>query len=181
MKEIVYAVLAAAILTACSDEPVITETPQAAEPMSGYVFPNSPSFKSTQSRSGSTFETDWENFQTITVSGLGTIDLPWAPNSSGTGNPNKKDVKKEDGWIMVVHTLNLKIQINKALLYPGLIMPIMQPEPLHAGICGINSASPMRAVSATTVSITNMSMPLPAMRRIIFAEAVSSMTHDVCI
>lgn len=112
MNKIVYAVLAAVVLSACSDEPVITETPQAAEPMSGYVFPNSPSFKSTQSRSGSTFETDWENFQTITVPGLGTIDLPWAPNSSGTGNPNKKDVKKEDGWIMVVHTLNEAATIN---------------------------------------------------------------------
>lgn len=63
MNKIVYAVLAAVVLSACSDEPVITETPQAPDPMSGYVFPNSSSFKATQSRSGSTFETDWENFR----------------------------------------------------------------------------------------------------------------------
>lgn len=119
MKKIVYAALTAAILTACSDEPVITESSQATDPMSGYIFPNSPSFKSTQSRSVSTFETDWENFQTITVPGLGTIDLPWAPNSMGTGNPNKKDVKKEDGWIMVVHTLNEAATINN---YPQYIV-----------------------------------------------------------
>lgn len=37
----------------------------------------------------------------------------------GTGNPNKKDVKKEDGWIMVVHTLNEAATINN---YPQYIV-----------------------------------------------------------
>ena len=77
MNKIVYAVLAAAILTACSDEPAVnSEIPKSSETSDGIVYPNSPAFKSSQSRSGSTFETDWENFQVVNIPNNAAVPTP---------------------------------------------------------------------------------------------------------
>lgn len=61
MKKMLCVVLAAVALTACTDEPTVSlEIPKDSPRMSGFVFPNSPSFKALNSRSESTFETEWE-------------------------------------------------------------------------------------------------------------------------
>lgn len=111
MKKLFFATIAATMLFGCSDEVVtLSESLQADTRLEGIVFPNSPAFKSASSRSESTFETDWENFQTVDVVGLDLpLSTPWASLNVGTGNPNRKDVKKEDGWVMVCHTLSAGI------------------------------------------------------------------------
>ena len=112
MKKIVCAVLAAAILTACSDEPAVnSEIPKCTETSDGIVYPNSPAFKSSQSRSGSTFETDWENFQVVNIPNNAAVPTPWSDYTSAPGLESRKDVKKEDGWTMVMHTLSEEGQI----------------------------------------------------------------------
>ena len=112
MNKIVYAVLAAAILTACSDEPAVnSEIPKSSETSDGIVYPNSPAFKSSQSRSGSTFETDWENFQVVNIPNNAAVPTPWSDYTSAPGLESRKDVKKEDGWTMVMHTLSEEGQI----------------------------------------------------------------------
>ena len=60
-----------------------------------------------QSRSGSCFETDWENYQNIPLSDGTQIYAPWGNTSSGAlDEATRKDIKKEDGWVMVMHTFN---------------------------------------------------------------------------
>lgn len=118
MKKMLCVVLAAVALTACTDEPTVSlEIPKDSPRMSGFVFPNSPSFKALNSRSESTFETEWENFQTVNVPDLGAVATPWAAYSVGTGDVKRKDIKKEDGWIMLMHTLSEHRQIYGHPLY----------------------------------------------------------------
>lgn len=55
----------------------------------------------------STFESDWENLNTITTD-HGAFDLPWSQEISDSNLPADfvYDIKKEDGWKMLFHTFN---------------------------------------------------------------------------
>lgn len=70
------------------------------------IFPQSEEFK-LQSRSvNSTFETDWENDTVVTLVTGQEVNLPWSNNASA--NFSKRlacDIKKEDGWQMIYHSL----------------------------------------------------------------------------
>lgn len=70
----------------------------------GIIYPNSKNFKAT--RAGS-FETDWENYQDITLANGSIISSPWNPNALGNFDVEiAQDVKKEKGWIILMHTFN---------------------------------------------------------------------------
>lgn len=66
-----------------------------------------------KSRNASTFETDWENFTKVVVSDTEDIDLPWG-NRSDANMPYTfvMDIKKEDGWKMLFHTLTDDVADN---------------------------------------------------------------------
>ena len=74
----------------------------------GIIYPSSKDFESKKlltKSSGDTFETNWENWSEITTKGT-TIRLPW--NTTATSSipfDMAFDIKKEDGWKMLLHTL----------------------------------------------------------------------------
>lgn len=116
MNKIVYAALTAVALTACTDEEFIDkEIQQPADPYQGYVFPNSPSFKKTQSRAGSTFETDWENYMVYQLPSGQQIPTPWSPEAEGANSGYHKDIKREDGWVMLYHNLS-KMDVQSGIV-----------------------------------------------------------------
>lgn len=71
------------------------------------VYPLSQEYKNAMTRNtGSDFGTDWENYENFTFSNGTSISLPWSETSSGAVPFDlAMDIKKEDGWIMLLHTL----------------------------------------------------------------------------
>lgn len=109
MRKTIIVAIGIVSLISCTDEPMHIKESYNTEKMmdiDSYVFPNSPTFKSSQSRSGSTFETDWENFMVYSLPDGRAISTPWSAEGVGANSGYHKDIKKEDGWIMVLHNLN---------------------------------------------------------------------------
>lgn len=70
------------------------------------TYPLSQEFKSSLTKSSSSFETDWENMEEIVPSYGETISLPWRKIAQATiPTEIAQDIKKEDGWTMLLHTL----------------------------------------------------------------------------
>lgn len=72
--------------------------------------------------SNPTLHDNWENVATIKLNGGGEIDAPWivkAGNSMNIPENYRTDIKKEDGWIMLSHTLlsESSLEPNYILLY----------------------------------------------------------------
>lgn len=104
MKKFYYflAVISSCVYSSCSDTLLSDVSPPKVEAnVSGIVYP-----LKMKSRSLSSFETNWENQTTVTLkSGLPVI-LPWAPNSDANLPVQMRDdIKKEDGWVFLLHTL----------------------------------------------------------------------------
>lgn len=62
----------------------------------------------TNSTSNPNLYNDWENIHTIYLNNGEHVDAPWVYNSGNSMNIPyniRKDIKKEDGWIMLGHTL----------------------------------------------------------------------------
>lgn len=76
--------------------------------MNGYVYPLSEAHQRMfpKSRSGS-FETDWENCTQVTLNTGKYVNLPWA-NITDSNLPLqiRYDIKKEDGWNLIMHTFS---------------------------------------------------------------------------
>lgn len=94
-------------MASCQDEISLnpSEPTLLKESKSEFVFPNGPDFR-PRSRSGISFETNWENCNEIVMDNGMKITTPWAPQSTGNLNEDANDIKKEDGWEMVMHTFN---------------------------------------------------------------------------
>lgn len=75
-------------------------------------------FSSTKS-SGSVFETDWENFEEITLPNNEEIKFPWSlVHDANIPADMAKDIKKEDGWTMLLHTLTESaVNIGKYMIF----------------------------------------------------------------
>ena len=54
--------------------------------------------------------TNWENLKEITLNTIGTstinkrVSTPWTDSSTPLSEKFRKDIKAEDGWIMLFHT-----------------------------------------------------------------------------
>lgn len=70
------------------------------------TFPQSKEFKLQSRSSNFTFETDWEELSKVTLANGQEINLPWSNDASANFEKTLAcDVKKEDGWQMVYHSL----------------------------------------------------------------------------
>lgn len=104
MSKVVAALVAATVITGCSDE-IENMTPKdIIEELNsdGITYPNSPEFLSSLSRAEKTFETDWQDYEYVELNGK-KLWLPWGLDSDGNAD---KDIKKEDGWKMVLHNFD---------------------------------------------------------------------------
>ena len=95
------------VLTSCSDEletPVVTD-----------LVTRSLEYGGDYSVSNPGLLTDWENVEEIVLNEGSKFFSPWKMNFSGTTLPYSfcMDVKKEDGWVMLFHTMR---EVN---LQPG--------------------------------------------------------------
>lgn len=72
-------------------------------------------------RANEGFDTNWENMTEVTLTDGQKLKLPWDYNG---GSPSKyeirKDVRKEDGWIMLSHSINQPIYLNVPVKYIAL-------------------------------------------------------------
>lgn len=72
------------------------------------TFPQSKEFKLQSRSSNFTFETDWEELSKVTLANGQEINLPWSNDASANFEKTLAcDVKKEDGWQMVYHSLQV--------------------------------------------------------------------------
>lgn len=107
MKKLIITFLSLLFLNSCSDNAITEIQEQQKLEIQGiYTFPNSSEFKNTRSRSGSTFETDWENCQTINMSSGEKLHTPWGETSVGNVDDELMwDVKKRmDGQWYCTHS-----------------------------------------------------------------------------
>lgn len=85
--------------------------------LNGYIYPLSKTHQamSTTTRSGETsFETDWENKSFVYTYSGAKADLPWASvTDSNLPLDIAMDVKKADGWQMLLHTFTDVPSANK--------------------------------------------------------------------
>jgi len=73
-----------------------------------------------QSISNPNLHEDWENITTVKLNSGGEIDAPWVVKGGNSMNiplNYRTDIKKEDGWIMLSHTL-----LNQSSLEPNYIL-----------------------------------------------------------
>lgn len=78
------------------------------------TYPHSKTFKVTRADS---FETDWENYETIYSNGK-KYYTPWSNNAIGDADFNlATDIKKNNGWTMVLHTLNKDVENSGIFLF----------------------------------------------------------------
>lgn len=85
----------------------------------GIIYPLSLEFRNSLTKStGNEFETNWENWQEIILSEEKSISLPWRENSQESIPFDiARDIKKEDGWKMLLHTLTESvIDIDKYIV-----------------------------------------------------------------
>lgn len=90
-----------------SDTDIEIKTEQLVTENAGIIYPLSPEFRNSLTKStGDEFETNWENWQEIMLSEEKNISLPWRENSQESIPFDiARDIKKEDGWKMLLHTL----------------------------------------------------------------------------
>lgn len=114
MKKLMPTALIALVSVAfasCSDESpsFVGETALHAD-KSGKTVPDT--------RANDEFETNWENMQSVTLSNGEKLSLPWEYDSETAHHIEvRKDVKKEDGWVMLAHSMNRPIYQNISLNY----------------------------------------------------------------
>lgn len=106
--------VAFATLLSCQDDLALVnnETSPANEAvdLNGVVYPSSKFYRPMTKGTTGNFETDWETMDEIEIPGQeGGIYTPWSSKISDSNLPYEfaYDVKKEDGWKMLLHTFNV--------------------------------------------------------------------------
>lgn len=129
----------------CTDKdinPITDQQKSVIDPdyIKGYVYPLSKAYQRIYPRSRSTsFETDWENYTQVTLNSGESVNLPWA-NLTDSNIPLQiaHDVKKEDGWKLLLHTFSTSTDSsngrNYMILYnqrTGILKVLYYLEPTH--------------------------------------------------
>lgn len=119
MKKLsLFILLSAVTIISCNDDPILTVDENVVdEPATRALSIDQPSI------SNPTLHDDWENVSTIYLNGgTSSISAPWV-NEEGGSNiiplNYREDIKKEDGWIMLSHTIldQSSAEPNYILLY----------------------------------------------------------------
>lgn len=105
MKTFIFfnvAIFSLCVYSSCSDKEFNDVSPPIAqEQYNGIVYP----LKTISRSILSTFETDWENETYAILQSGDSIVLPWAAHSDANMPVQMRhDIKKEDGWVMLLHT-----------------------------------------------------------------------------
>ena len=103
-----------ALLISCNKQDIDQEVVNTSRPLTKALSANE------QSISNPTLHNDWENISIIKLNGGGEIDAPWVVKEGNSINiplNYRTDIKKEDGWIMLSHTL-----LNQSSLEPNYIL-----------------------------------------------------------
>ena len=89
--------------------------------LDGVVYPSSKFYQPMTKGTNGSFETDWETMNYIELPSQGTtIYTPWSSDGGDANLPYDFvfDVKKEDGWKMLLHTFNVDTeQMRYFILY----------------------------------------------------------------
>lgn len=116
MKRLALLVLLVIGISACKEENLNNNLLESKEVKvnEGVVYP-----LLMKSRSAFSFETNWENMDYLDISDSERIHFPWG-NKSDSNMPYTfvMDIKKEDGWKMLFHTLTDDVDDN--IRYIGL-------------------------------------------------------------
>ena len=106
------------VITSCQDEAFVESQIVVTENIdNGIVYPLS---KKAQTRSLSAFDTDWENQTEVVLNNGETVNLPWYYSDANLPTQMAYDVKKEDGWQLILHTISgngLTQDINKNYMF----------------------------------------------------------------
>lgn len=169
MKKFLFGMISSFLcLTACQDTMVHTPEKESTNYSNclGLVYPLSQEYQNMTVRTRSeesTFETDWENKNSVTTAIGNTIILPWASISSDANIPNglALDIKKEDGWQLLFHTFqgidvgardrnymafhNLRTGVLKVFYYL-----IDKPQSNNGGAWGISFTVPQKLLNMTS-------------------------------
>lgn len=113
---IALSLLLSSITFSCSDKDVQISKETTSSSLTRALSANDSSI------SNPTLHRNWENVDTIYLNGGGQIDAPWIVkegNSMNIPENYRTDIKKEDGWIMLSHTLlsQSSSEPNYILLY----------------------------------------------------------------
>lgn len=98
-------VLMLGMCVSCSEEQLTVERQEELQAYDCCVYPLS---VKTATRGVGTFDTDWENQKSVVLNSGDTVNLPWYYSNANLPVQMAVDVKKEDGWILILHTFNNK-------------------------------------------------------------------------
>lgn len=90
----------------CSEEQIVVG--QQSEEQRGYDCCVYPLSGKATTRSLSAFETNWENQRNVTLNSGALANLPWYYSDANLPIQMAHDVKKEDGWVLILHTFSDK-------------------------------------------------------------------------
>ena len=97
-------VIVTIVITSCQDETFVESQTVVTENMdNGIVYPLS---KKAQTRALSAFDTDWENQTYVILNNGEPVNLPWYNSDGNLPLQMAYDVKKEDGWELILHTFS---------------------------------------------------------------------------
>ena len=97
-------VIVTIVITSCQDKTFVESQTVVTENMdNGIVYPLS---KKAQTRALSAFDTDWENQTYVILNNGEPVNLPWYNSDGNLPLQMAYDVKKEDGWELILHTFS---------------------------------------------------------------------------
>lgn len=107
------------MLWSCSEEQPAIRQQEKTQSFTYCVYPLA---NRVVTRSLSTFDTDWENQRNIILNSGNQVNLPWYYSDANLPIQMAYDVKKEDGWSLILHTfcnkeITLDNDINYMFLY----------------------------------------------------------------
>lgn len=174
--------IAAFVLVSCSDnlenlikDDVIVLDEQF---LNGYVYPLSNTYQAMYSATRSeeiSFETDWENRSFVYTYSGAKVDLPWASvTDSNLPLDIAMDVKKKDGWQMLLHTFANAPSANKDKNYMILYN-------IRTGVLKVfyylESIPQFNNTGIWELSFTNSHQMFNAMRDFTFPVGMENNTH----
>ncbi|MCD8175943.1 MAG: hypothetical protein LUE98_00325 [Tannerellaceae bacterium] len=113
MKRIITLLLSATLIWSCSDQNESVLNESNTDELVTKAVVNGQNVSTTNPN----LLTDWENIEEIMMSTGKAYTAPWKDNAMTSMSPTfTKDVKKEDGWIMLFHTFK-KLNYNNHLNY----------------------------------------------------------------
>lgn len=99
-KNIILSMLVAALFVSCSDDELVPNTTHGdVTNIPTTIYP-----LASNTRANDDFGNNWENYSTIILNSGKTANMPWSESDANLPIQMAYDIKKEDGWVMLLHT-----------------------------------------------------------------------------